>query len=79
MKVEDFKAKFKVGDCIMGWATGKVVKITAIGEKRFLFADGSEKERVSAMDCWNRKWQLAPMAQIEAWVQTHGEFTARLK
>lgn len=33
---EEFKKVFKVGDKICGWSTGKVVIITAIGEKRFL-------------------------------------------
>lgn len=38
MTAAEFKKVFKVGD-IIGWPTGKVARITAIGEKRFLFHD----------------------------------------
>ena len=37
--LQEFKLVFKVGDLLCGWATGKTVKITAIGETRFLAID----------------------------------------
>jgi len=39
LTIEEFRQKFKVGDRITGWSTGKVATITAIGEFRFLFKD----------------------------------------
>jgi len=38
---EEFKARFKVGDVILGWSTRKRCQITAIGEERFLYRDPS--------------------------------------
>lgn len=35
----EFRELFKPGDYIRGWSTGKTVKITAIGEERFLYRD----------------------------------------
>jgi hypothetical protein len=65
MSPAEFKQKFKVGDHIMGWGTGKVVKITGIGISRFLYADGTDKERVVSMTYQGRDWQRAPNIQVE--------------
>ena len=49
--VEEFKTAFKTGDLICGWATGLTIRITAIGERRFLALDLLRKcERVCTMD-----------------------------
>lgn len=37
--IEEFKQTFKVGDLIEGYATNKIVKITAIGNEKFLYID----------------------------------------
>lgn len=39
MSPDQFRARFKVGDWITGWATERAVQITAIGNIRFLFRD----------------------------------------
>jgi hypothetical protein len=43
---ESFKHDFKVGDTIESWATRKRLRITAIGERRFLGVDERNHEGV---------------------------------
>lgn len=49
---QEFKLVFKIGDHICGWGTGKTVRITAIGESRFLARDLYTKgeERVCSIE-----------------------------
>jgi hypothetical protein len=54
MTPKEFKATFKIGDVICGYSTNKRVKITAIGEERFMYvsvdcASEKGKERVAKM------------------------------
>jgi hypothetical protein len=52
---KEFKETFKIGDEITGWATGKSIKIIAIGNERFLWIDQfSGHEGVSKMTA--NKW-----------------------
>jgi hypothetical protein len=39
MDENDFKKKFKVGDVIAGWTGRKMVQITGIGQRCFLYRD----------------------------------------
>ena len=53
MSAKEFRSKFRVGDIISGWPTGKKVKITAIGRTRFLYYAidyDCFRERVCAME-----------------------------
>lgn len=47
--VAEFKAIFKVGDYVCGWSTGKRVKITAIGNHRFLGLGYNDREEVNSI------------------------------
>lgn len=42
---KEFRETFKVGDIISGWSTGKKVRITAIGEERFLYKETEVSRR----------------------------------
>lgn len=54
-----FKATFKVGDEICGWSTGKTVKISVMGETRFL--------------SWFRGDEIVnTMSQAQGWVLVKG-------
>lgn len=46
---ETFKQTFQVGDVIESWSTCKRLRITAIGETRFLGVDWRGYERVCTM------------------------------
>ena len=47
---EEFKAAIKVGDYLSGWATPKVIQVTAFGQKnRFLAVDVYGQETVHTM------------------------------
>lgn len=39
MTPDEFRAKFKPGDVVLGWSTRKRCRITAIGEERILYRD----------------------------------------
>jgi hypothetical protein len=56
---DEFKQLVKVGDYLRGWATGKIVKVTAIGLGRFLFLVNGYRKRegVATMIC-QANWQL---------------------
>lgn len=57
MKVEEFKATFKVGDQIRGFAD-MGGEITAIGERRFLWRSRWEnKEHVSMITAFGANWR----------------------
>lgn len=47
---EEFKRTFSIGDSLTGWSTGKQVKITAIGEDKFLALDHHGRERVCTIE-----------------------------
>lgn len=55
--VQEFKLVFKPGDKVIGWATGKVVEITAIGNSRFLCLDHNGYERVCTIEA--HEWELS--------------------
>lgn len=52
---ESFKALYKVGDIIESFSTCLQLKITAIGETRFLATDRRGRERVCAIKM-NQGW-----------------------
>ena len=52
MSAKEFKATFKIDDVIIGYSTNKKVRITGIGETRFLYKAleyQPNKERVASM------------------------------
>lgn len=57
MTREIFKKSFKVGDCIIGYATQKRVQITAIGRDRFLYLDGTGREGVGQIESAAANWR----------------------
>lgn len=60
MTADEFKKRFKRGQIIVGWSTGLPMKITAIGDKRFLFVCPTSPnwgERVCAITNANYKWR----------------------
>jgi len=46
---DQFKNTFKVGDTLTGHSTGMAMKLTAIGECRFLYTDSRDKECVATI------------------------------
>lgn len=60
---ETFKQTFKVGDVIESWSTCKRLRITAIGESRFLGKDYKGDERVCTMaftQGWTKVDEVTP-------------------
>lgn len=55
---ESFKATFKTGDWIEGFGTCLIFKITAIGDKKFLYLDGNGQERVAKMLNLFARWRI---------------------
>ena len=56
--VEEFKAEFKVGDTVEGYPSNIRVRITAIGEERFLFRWAFEQiEGVSLIRNKSARWR----------------------
>lgn len=63
MTGEEFRKKFKRGDILTGYSTGKRVRITGIGDTRFLYINPDEenqpykvRERIASMH--GRHWRL---------------------
>ena len=58
--IPHFKAAVQVGDILMGYRTQKEVRVTAIGETRFLYIDIDSHlatERVSLIINMSANWQ----------------------
>lgn len=73
MTPAEFKKMFRVGDYVCGWATGKTVRITAIGDRRFLHIDQSrDYEGVSTMQRPGFEWQLVKRGGNDASDIGHG-------
>ena len=56
MNIEEFKRNCSVGDYLEGFTTGKEVRITAIGETRFLYIDRLGRECVSKIQNVAANW-----------------------
>lgn len=58
--IAEFKRDVKVGDTLQGYSTGKTVRVTAVGETRFLYVDHDSRyhleERVSLMVSPSAHW-----------------------
>jgi hypothetical protein len=58
MTRDEFRAHVTVGTKLVGYSTGKLVTVTAIGVSRFLYLDWGSKERVALITSYDANWQI---------------------
>jgi hypothetical protein len=59
MTIAEFKSLVKVGNYLIGYSTKISAKVTAIGEKRFLYINHHGREAVSKIENYQACWELA--------------------